>query len=368
MPKIPKRPDPDAPAGQLAVGNHQVYEGGQTDRALESPTVRLVPEPAQGMGEGTADLNQKALTSPTVRLATTIEGGATSAENLGRGINAPSVRLAHVPGAQGDNNLLGQRGVEQLPPDSRPALLVSYYYLEPFLANKHRYAYRNWVLDSGAFSAHNSGAVIDIDEYIRVCHELKGSDSTLTEIFALDDIGDWRKSLKNTEYMWGRGVEAIPTFHFGEPWDLLVGLARDYPKIALGGLVGQKVTPRDKWIGQCFARVWPKRIHGFGLCGEATLMKFPFHSVDATNWEIGPCKYGVWRAFGRQRVSVRGSKQNLRAEVEFYLDLERRVRERWKKEMEKLESLPPTPSPTLRLAVIGARDRNENSAFLPQEK
>ena len=34
-----------------------------------------------------------------------------------------------------------------------PALLVSYVYLKPFLANRHRYCYRDWVMDSGAFSA-----------------------------------------------------------------------------------------------------------------------------------------------------------------------------------------------------------------------
>ena len=52
------------------------------------------------------------------------------------------------------------------------------------------------------------------------------------------------------------------------------------------------------------------------------MMKFPFHAVDATNWEIGPCKFGRWQSFGN--LSVRGSKQNLRAEVEWHLKLEQR--------------------------------------------
>ena len=39
-------------------------------------------------------------------------------------------------------------------------------------------------------------------------------------------------------------------------------------------------------------------------------------------------------------MSVRGSNQNLRAEVEYYLKLEREVQARWEKEMEKLEELP----------------------------
>lgn len=262
---------------------------------------------------------------------------------------APSIRLAHVPGAQGDNNLLGQRGVEILPAESRPALLVSFFYIEPFLLNKARYAYRDWSLDSGAFSAHNSGVVIDLQEYIDCCHRLMEEDPTLVEIFALDVIGDWKATLKNTEEMWRQGIPAIPTFHYGEPWDYLKGIAKDYPKIAFGGCVGRR--DKDKFAGQSFSRVWPCKVHGFGFGSEKSIMSLPFHSVDATNWEIGPCKYGRWASFGKiggAKISVRGSKQNLRAEVEYYLELERRARERWRKEMAKLEE---DRSPTVRLAM-----------------
>jgi hypothetical protein len=70
--------------------------------------------------------------------------------------------------------------------------------------------------------------------------------------------------------------------------------------------------------------------------------------VDATNWEIGPCKFGRWQSYGK--MSVRGSKQNLRAEVEWYLALEQRARQRWKKEMAKLAV---TESPVVRLVANG---------------
>lgn len=261
----------------------------------------------------------------------------------------PAVRLAHVPGAQGDNNLLGQRGVEALPDQSLPALLVSYVYLEPFLVNRHRYRYRDWVLDSGAFSARNSGTEISLEAYIEKCRELLAEDPTLTEVFSLDVIGDWKATLTNTEIMWKAGIPAIPCYHFADRnWDVLRIIARDYPKIALGGMADLRGPKKKTFVEQCFARVWPKKIHGFGCSSEPMVLAFPWHSVDATNWEIGPCKYGQWRAFGGQRVSVRGSKQNLRAEVEWFLELERKARQRWRKEMEKLETL---NSPSVRLAA-----------------
>ena len=250
-----------------------------------------------------------------------------------RAMSAPTVRLAHTMGAQGDNKLLSPCAKYQL--EKYPALLISYVYLKPFLKNQDKYHYRDWVLDSGAFSAHNSGTEIKNKDYIAVAKDLLAKDKTLTEVFALDVIGDYKASLKNCEEAWKAGVPAIPTFHVGEPWKVLLDIAKTYPKIALGGMVGKPRGVKEKFIEQSFARVWPKRVHGFGLCTRDLLMKFPFHSVDATNWEIGPCKFGRWASFGQ--LCIRGSKQNLRAEVEYYLRLEYEARQRWKKEMALLD-------------------------------
>lgn len=281
------------------------------------------------------------IASPIGRLAMQSKQGGNSDGNAKGFYNpAPEVRLAHVPCAQGDNVLLGQRGVAAMGEDQLPGLLVSYYYLPAFLANRHRYHYRDWVMDSGAFSAYNSGVTISLQDYIDCCKRLMVEDPSLVEIYSLDVIGDWEGSLKNAEEMWSQGVPAIPCFHYGEPWEVLMRIAKDYPKIALGGCVGKR--DKNKFAGQVFARVWPKKVHGFGFGSEESIMTLPFHSVDATNWEMSPCAYGTWRAFGGQRVSVRGSSQNLRVEVEWYLELERKARNRWRKEMAKLEDLCPT--------------------------
>lgn len=265
---------------------------------------------------------------------------------------APTVRLAHTPGAQGDNCLTGSKGVAKLGPDSAPALLVSFVYLKPFLRHQKHYMYRDWALDSGAFSAHMSGDDIDLDEYIDTCRHLMATDKTLTEIFALDVIGDWKAGLKNCEKMWAKGIPAIPAYHIGEPWDVLAGIAKDYPKIALGGVARMRAGVKKVWAGQCFARVWPKRIHGFGFAQEDVVMAYPWHSVDATNWELGPCAFGRWNTYGK--LSVRGSHQNLRVEVEWYLKLEAKARWRWRQQMASLGSGPTGPS--IRMAVSGGVD------------
>lgn len=418
---------------------------------------------------------------PTVRLASTgsmTTGGESGPEKRYPFSQdaPPQVRLAHVPGAQGDNVLLGRNGVERMSDTSLPALLVSYYYLEKFIEHQHRYCYRNWVMDSGAFSAFSSGVTIDLQEYIKCCKRLMQTDPTLVEIFALDVIGDWKGTKKNTEEMWRQGVPAIPCFHYGEPWDVLKGYCKDYPKVALGGCVGKR--DKLKFVGQCFARAWPHKFHGFGFGDEAAILGYPFASTDATNWELTPCLdgstlidlgdecipignlvgevfsvvtydgvkvpgciavkkgikptiiietsemdlqctpdhlirtslgwtkasdlllapeiyvkgtetsdtglvltdsprvkaihkgrdkevydimmpyihhflangiavhncgFGRWRAFGGAKISVRGSSQNLRCEVLYYLDLEEKARKKWKKEMELLEEKFPIP-------------------------
>jgi hypothetical protein len=308
------------------------------------PSVRLAYHPE---GDRTlSDMGKE--TGPTVRLVapnitSDLQGVVTLLKE-----NAPTVRLAWPSGGNGGptqrEDMMAEKFVEQ----SKPALLVSYVYLAPFLKNRHRYAYRDWVLDSGAFSAHNSGTEIKLQDYINCCKELKATDPTMTEVFALDVIGDWRASLKNCEEMWRQGVEAIPCYHVGEPEAELKAMAKDYPKIALGGCVGFK--QKLKFAEQAFARVWPKAIHGFGFGSEKDIMALPWHSVDATNWEIGPCKFGRWNAFGQ--MSVRGSKQNLRAEVEWYLDLERRARQKWAGAMKQLAVV----GPIVRLACQLASD------------
>ena len=343
MPKVGdpgkgKKKEPQKPDVRLAltsIGREASIKGlSSSQESTEKPDVRL----AFWANQGQRPAFDKPAEGPTVRAE-----------------EAPNVRLAHGPGAQGDNVLMGRHGIEPMGADSLPALLVSYFYLDQFQKNRHRYHYRDWVMDSGAFSAHNSGAEIKLQDYIDCCKRLMEEDPTLVEIYALDVIGDWKASLKNTEEMWRQGVPAIPCFHADEPWSALIGMAKDYPKIALGGVALAKSGKKMAWAKQCFARVWPKKIHGFAFCSETAILGLPFHSTDATSWEIGPCRYGQWRSFGGQRVSVRGSKQNLRVEVEWYLELERKARARWKKEMAKLEELCPYEpiGPAVRLAFAG---------------
>lgn len=213
---------------------------------------------------------------------------------------------------------------------AKPALLASFVYWKSFVSVANSLVYRDVVMDSGAFSAYNIGKEIKLQEYIDCCKQAVDLGVRLTEIFALDVIGDWRMGVRNCEEMWKQGVEAIPCFHYGEPESLLLSLARDYPKIAIGGMVGINTHTKNKFIEQCFARIYPKPVHGFGIAARATILNFPFDSVDASTWATRALRFGQMVAFNKARSGLRGSRHNLQAEVAYYLQLEKEANSKWR--------------------------------------
>lgn len=229
---------------------------------------------------------------------------------------------------------------------SAPALLVSYVYLDKFRKMEHKYHYRDWIMDSGAFSAWASGKEIDIHQYIEVCKRLTVEDKRMTEIIALDVIGSDKGSLRNSLIMRDAGVVAMPVFHLGDDWGILKEYLDGWDKVGLSCSFWDNKKESYKFYDQCFAKGWPKKFHSFGWVEEEMLLRYPFHSADSSSWEIGPCAFGRWRTFGK--MSMRGSSQDLRAEVKWYLDLEARLALKWGPQFRKLGW---TPDPTVRLAA-----------------
>jgi hypothetical protein len=193
---------------------------------------------------------------------------------------------------------------------------------------RHHYVFDDWVMDSGAYSAFASGKIIDLNEYIEACKFLLATDPKLTEVFALDVIGDSAATLKNTERMWSEGVPAVPTFHMGGDESYLLHIAKEYPKIAFGGMAGARGKKKVDWCLWAFGLCWPKRVHGFAAGSRDVVMACPWDSVDTTSWEVAPTARGRWKAFGSKQVSLRG-RYSIEAEVDFYRRLEQEAQGRW---------------------------------------
>lgn len=212
-----------------------------------------------------------------------------------------------------------------------PSILVSFAYAKGWAKNKHLTTFREVILDSGAYTAWGAGETIDLQEFAEWAKEQIATDPRVTEVFTLDVIGGtWQESLRNTEALWKQGIEAIPVFHVGEPTSVLKALARDYPKISLGGAVGY--ARKVEWASLCFREVWPKKIHGLGF-GHTMATKLPWHSLDSSSWSIMPLRFGKWACMPHKATTIpikRPRRVNRWSEVEYFLREEENARMFWR--------------------------------------
>lgn len=245
---------------------------------------------------------------------------------------APFLRLAVDP-RQGLQRILA-------PPAAPHHLLVSYAALGSWSKLRHRIQYRTWSLDSGAFSAWNRGVQIDLEEYIDYCLLALEEDPSLIEVIALDVIGDWRAGVKNYERMWAAKVPAIPTFHYGEPPELLDDLKTAFPwKLCVGGATDVRGNEKIHQAGRLLKRIWPMRVHGLGFGDEVALKALPFHSTDSTSWRLQPQGFGLWKQYGRLSLRLPNKEMEiaLRSQLEHYARVQRECETRWATEMAELE-------------------------------
>lgn len=225
--------------------------------------------------------------------------------------------------------------------EPRPAILLSYAYLKVYKKVLPHILWRDLALDSGAFTAFTKKQDVSLSEYIQAIKDLIVEEPRLVEVFSLDVIGDWKAGLKNTEAMWKAGIPAVPCYHHGEPEHVLKTLNEMYPKVALGAIAGRAMRKvRAGWIEQCFARIWPKLIHGFGI-GDRDLMQLvPWHSTDQSTWIMSPQGFGRWRTNYGINMRLKSRQVGLRASAEYYLDVEAKAMARWAKTLAPLAEPP----------------------------
>ena len=228
-----------------------------------------------------------------------------------------------------------------------PSVLVAFPYwresMRTVLSGK------DWVLDSGAFTAHNQGTPIRLMDYVRFAKGVIESEARPSMVFALDVIGDAALSYANARAMWREGIKAIPTWHAGGELDALRRIAGEFPRIAIGGLAGRGAGGRGsrysseqkkRHIERAFSAVWPKWIHGFGVTTASLLDRFPFASVDSTSWILSPRGFGRWRGF-KANLRVRGpDRVGYAKEIAYYSQLQERHRAVWRRDLGKVNELP----------------------------
>ena len=225
--------------------------------------------------------------------------------------------------------------------------LLSYHYFRHW-AKWPWIKARATILDSGAYSAWKSGKSIDLAGLIAETRSGKWD-----ECVSLDVIGDPVASLENALFMQAQGSPAYPVFHYGDPWEILAEYRLKFPKIGLSCRFGEPPNKSLKWVEQCFARAWPHRFHSFGWVEEVMLEAFPFDTADTANWSLDPQSFGKWKFMGRPKSGRTASQfqvfskpartngvNNCRADVEYYIRLQRYLEAIWKAELTTIRLTP----------------------------
>jgi hypothetical protein len=181
-------------------------------------------------------------------------------------------------------NLYGSLCESALASEHYPYRLESYHYATPRMMERIEREGRQIFLDSGAFSAFTKGAQIDIAEYAKF---IKRWDRQIEVASVLDGIGDPELTLRNQLTLEDIGVSVLPCFHYGEPLSYLERYLRDYEYITLGGMVPISTSQLVLWLNQIWGgplKGWHGKVHGFGLTTIATILQYPWYSVDSTVW------------------------------------------------------------------------------------
>lgn len=142
--------------------------------------------------------------------------------------------------------------------------------------------------DSGAFSSMSQGAEIDMGEFAD--WGLRWKDN-LAWLASLDVIGDQPATYQNYKKLRARGLEVIPTIHYGcDPKELDKYAAEGVDFVGLGGMVGRKSEAQRllRWTLSVFRYARDKhpqmRFHGWGVTHSQLVMNLPWYSVDSSGF------------------------------------------------------------------------------------
>lgn len=168
-------------------------------------------------------------------------------------------------------------------------MLVSWHYLRTCVADVlPSIAQLRVVLDSGAFSAANSGKPISLLEYAGF---LRGNAHLFDWCASLDVIGDPARSFANWQALRASHPGVVPAVHCGTDLQWLQRyMDAGVPRVAFGGLVPYAKTlrhtasPARQWLDAAFGMVQGTQlaVHGFGVTGRSIVFAYPWTTVDSS--------------------------------------------------------------------------------------
>lgn len=173
----------------------------------------------------------------------------------------------------------------------RIPILISYAYIKPSLVDllERHYDKFDIILDSGAFTAFNTGRTIELKDYM---YFIEKSTLDFEFYFTLDVIGNPSLTNKNYIEMKMAGLDPVPVFTRGQSTEEYNTLYKDQGFIGIGGIAG---TPDCQWhlrnlyntgtIRDC------DKVHWLGFWDRNFVLYFKPFSCDTQGW-MSAARYG----------------------------------------------------------------------------
>jgi len=191
---------------------------------------------------------------------------------------------------------------------SRLRLLIAYPYLNAKAVDgiARMGSAVELMVDSGAFTAWQSGRPIVLQEYIAF---LKALPVRPHMYVALDVIGDPVRTRQNYLEMRAQGLQPVPVWTRGDSPDALAEYASTSPVVCIGGLVRKGQTPVP-YLMRMRDHLAKQAVHLLGVNRLSVLKALRPYSCDSSNYtgalRYGRCELhiggGVLQAFQRSNL------------------------------------------------------------------
>lgn len=189
--------------------------------------------------------------------------------------------------------------------------------------------FKGLIVDSGAFTFMNgtaSGTHIDWDRYaeeyadfVKQYHAKNYIELDLDAIIGLNEVERLRKKLAKIV-----GYPPIPVWHKSRGWDYWLEMCRDYPYIAIGGIVTHEIKRNEYPFFKTMLEQSEKtgaKVHSLGLtpADPSIFQRYRFYSADSSTWTV--CRrftlYDYWNGHKIVRRSRGGRRVDSSKATEF---------------------------------------------------
>ena len=167
--------------------------------------------------------------------------------------------------------------------DKKLNLLVAYPYFSSTilerLADRDRSSYR-LIIDSGAFSAHNSKKIIRFEDYCSFLDKVKFLkwDAAVQLDVVFNPEATKQNWIKHLE----RGDDVCPVFTRGDSWDHMESLLSEDRYVFVGGV--QRGEGSKEFAKYCMERTVGKKIHYLAFVRPDWVNLYRPFSTDSSSW------------------------------------------------------------------------------------